>query len=214
MTSTEIQPSRRRSGRPPREPRREPRGWASALVGAVIEAWDELRIHRTRVLLSLIGVGVAVCALTSVVGIGAIAQQAQIEQLERGSGRPASLIVGAPYNIATGTQADPQQYEAALRTAVDRYSITYSGSVTWIQQALGAYDAIVINPGAYSHTSIAIHDAFRAVNLPVVEVHLSNIYTREPFRHHSYVSPVALGVICGLGATGYKLALHALAEKL
>ena len=86
--------------------------------------------------------------------------------------------------------------------------------VTWIQQALGQYDAIVINPGAYSHTSIAIHDAFRAVSLPVIEVHLSNIYTREPFRHHSYVSPVALGVICGLGAAGYRLALHALAEKL
>ena len=86
--------------------------------------------------------------------------------------------------------------------------------VTWIQEALGQHDAIVINPGAYSHTSIAIHDAFRAVKLPVIEVHLSNIYTREPFRHHSYVSPVALGVICGLGATGYKLALHALAEKL
>lgn len=86
--------------------------------------------------------------------------------------------------------------------------------VTWIQQAMGQFDAVIINPGAYSHTSIAIHDAFRAVNLPVVEVHLSNIYTREPFRHHSYVSPVALGVICGLGATGYKLALHALAEKL
>ena len=86
--------------------------------------------------------------------------------------------------------------------------------VTWIQQALGTQDAIVINPGAYSHTSIAIHDAIRAVALPVIEVHLSNIYTREAFRHHSYVSPVALGVICGLGATGYKLALHALAEKL
>jgi 3-dehydroquinate dehydratase-2 len=86
--------------------------------------------------------------------------------------------------------------------------------VTWIQQALGAYDAIVINPGAYSHTSIAIHDAFRAVSLPVIEVHLSNIYTREAFRHHSYISPVAMGVICGLGATGYKLALRALAEKL
>jgi 3-dehydroquinate dehydratase-2 len=86
--------------------------------------------------------------------------------------------------------------------------------VTFIQQALGQFDAIVINPGAYSHTSIAIHDAFKAVALPVVEVHISNIYTREPFRHHSYVSPVALGVICGLGATGYKLALHALAEKL
>lgn len=86
--------------------------------------------------------------------------------------------------------------------------------VTWIQQALGTQDAIIINPGAYSHTSIAIHDAIRAVGLPVVEVHLSNIHTREAFRHHSYVSPVALGVICGLGATGYRLALHALAEKL
>ena len=86
--------------------------------------------------------------------------------------------------------------------------------VTWIQQALGTQDAIVINPGAYSHTSVAIHDAIRAVGLPVVEVHLSNIYTREAFRHHSYVSPVALGVICGLGATGYKLGLHALGEKV
>ena len=86
--------------------------------------------------------------------------------------------------------------------------------VTWIQEALGTQDGIVINPGAYSHTSVAIHDAIRAIGLPVIEVHLSNIYTREAFRHHSYVSPVALGVICGLGATGYKLALHALAEKL
>ena len=86
--------------------------------------------------------------------------------------------------------------------------------VTWIQEALGTQDAIVINPGAYSHTSVAIHDAIRAVGLPVVEVHLSNIYTREAFRHQSYVSPVALGGICGLGAVGYRLALHALAEKL
>lgn len=85
--------------------------------------------------------------------------------------------------------------------------------VTWIQQALGTVDAIIINPGAYSHTSIAIHDALRAVALPVIEVHLSNIHAREAFRHHSYVSPVATGVICGLGATGYKLALSALAEK-
>ena len=86
--------------------------------------------------------------------------------------------------------------------------------VTWIQQARGTADAIVINPAAYSHTSVAIHDALRAVGLPTIEVHLSNIHTREPFRHHSYVSAVALGVICGLGAAGYKLALHALAEKL
>jgi 3-dehydroquinate dehydratase-2 len=86
--------------------------------------------------------------------------------------------------------------------------------VDWIQQALGTQDAIVINPGAYSHTSVAIHDALRAVGLPTIEVHLSNIYARESFRHHSYVSPVATGVICGLGPGGYKLALHALAEKL
>jgi 3-dehydroquinate dehydratase-2 len=86
--------------------------------------------------------------------------------------------------------------------------------VTWIQQALGTQDAIIINPGAYSHTSIAIHDAIRAVGLPVAEVHLSNIHAREQFRHHSYVSAVAVGMICGFGATGYKLALSALAEKL
>jgi 3-dehydroquinate dehydratase II len=86
--------------------------------------------------------------------------------------------------------------------------------VTWIQQALGSFGGIVINPGAYSHTSVAIHDALRAVGLPVVEVHLSNIYARESFRHHSYVSPIATGVICGLGATGYRLALGAMAEKL
>jgi 3-dehydroquinate dehydratase II len=84
----------------------------------------------------------------------------------------------------------------------------------WIQQALGQFDAIIINAGGYSHTSIAIADALRAVALPVVEVHLSNIYAREAFRHHSYISAVAVGVICGLGATGYKLALRALAEKL
>jgi 3-dehydroquinate dehydratase-2 len=86
--------------------------------------------------------------------------------------------------------------------------------VTWIQEAQGNFEAIVINPAAYSHTSVAIHDALRAVGLPVIEVHLSNIYAREPFRHHSYVSPVATGVICGLGSAGYRLALRALAEKL
>ena len=86
--------------------------------------------------------------------------------------------------------------------------------VTWIQEALGNFEAIVINPAAYSHTSVAIHDALRAVGLPVIEVHLSNIYAREPFRHHSFVSPVATGVICGLGSAGYRLALRALAEKL
>jgi 3-dehydroquinate dehydratase-2 len=123
----------------------------------------------------------------------------------------------ATYGSQTLADIEKMAVEEGSRLGLEvtcRQSNIEGELVTWIQQALGQYDAVVINPGAYSHTSIAIHDAFRAVNLPVVEVHLSNIYTREPFRHHSYVSPVALGVICGLGATGYKLALHALAEKL
>ncbi|HWU17929.1 MAG TPA: type II 3-dehydroquinate dehydratase [Devosia sp.] len=102
-----------------------------------------------------------------------------------------------------------------LGLAVDFRQSNYEGElVTWIQEARNGADAILINPAAYSHTSVAIHDALKAVGLPVAEVHLSNIHQREPFRHHSYVSAVAYGVICGFGAAGYKLALHALAEKL
>jgi 3-dehydroquinate dehydratase II len=84
----------------------------------------------------------------------------------------------------------------------------------WIQQALGQFEGLVINAGGYSHTSVAIHDAIKAVAIPTIEVHISNIYAREPFRHHSYISPAAAGVICGLGPAGYRLALIALAEKL
>ncbi|MGV3650442.1 MAG: type II 3-dehydroquinate dehydratase [Devosia sp.] len=103
----------------------------------------------------------------------------------------------------------------ALGLAVECRQSNHEGElVTWIQQALGRHAAIVINPGAYSHTSVAIHDAIRAVALPVIEVHISNIYTREAFRHHSYVSPVASGVLCGFGPLGYRLALIALADKL
>ena len=86
--------------------------------------------------------------------------------------------------------------------------------VTWIQEALGTADGILINPGAYSHTSVAIYDALKAVALPVAEVHISNIHQREAFRHHSYVSAVAFGVICGFGTLGYRLALEAMAQKL
>jgi 3-dehydroquinate dehydratase-2 len=85
--------------------------------------------------------------------------------------------------------------------------------VEWIQAAREEHDAIVINAGALTHTSVALLDALLAVGVPVVEVHLSNIYQREPFRHNSYISRAAQGVICGLGATGYLLALQALADQ-
>jgi len=86
--------------------------------------------------------------------------------------------------------------------------------VTWIQEARGTMAGVVINPAGYSHTSVAIHDALRLLDVPIVEVHLSNIHAREAFRHHSYVSAVATGVICGLGPAGYRLAIAALAEKI
>ncbi|RBI70838.1 type II 3-dehydroquinate dehydratase [Roseovarius sp. TE539] len=83
-----------------------------------------------------------------------------------------------------------------------------------IQSARGVHDGIVLNAGAYTHTSIALRDAISAVALPVIELHLSNIHARDAFRHHSYIAPVALGVICGFGAAGYTLALDALAGQL
>ena len=86
--------------------------------------------------------------------------------------------------------------------------------VTWIGEAPGEHAAIVINPAAYTHTSIALLDALLAVDLPTIEVHLSNIYKRDAFRHHSYVSKAAMGCICGLGPQGYVLAIEALAELL
>jgi 3-dehydroquinate dehydratase II len=84
--------------------------------------------------------------------------------------------------------------------------------VGWIQAARIEHDAIIINPAAYTHTSVAILDALVLTQLPVIEVHLSNIHRREAFRHHSYVSQAAKGVICGLGGHGYVLALDAIAR--
>lgn len=81
-----------------------------------------------------------------------------------------------------------------------------------IQTAREKYTGLIINPGAFTHTSIAIMDALALLKCPIIEVHLSNIHAREEFRHHSYVSKVAKGVICGLGAQGYLLALTAMSE--
>jgi 3-dehydroquinate dehydratase II len=86
--------------------------------------------------------------------------------------------------------------------------------VDWVQEARASASALILNAGAYTHTSVAILDALRAVDIPVIEVHLSNIFKREPFRHHSYVSPAATGVICGFGAQSYRLALSAVIEIL
>ncbi len=121
------------------------------------------------------------------------------------------------YGSAALSEIEQMCADAAERLGltVDFRQSNHEGElVTWIQQARGTFDAILINPAGYSHTSVAIHDALRAAELPVIEVHLSNIHTREPFRHHSYVSSVATGVICGLGPSGYTLALAALAERL
>lgn len=84
--------------------------------------------------------------------------------------------------------------------------------VTAIQEAAGWADVLIINPAAYTHTSVALRDAVAAVGIPTIEVHLSNVYAREPFRHHSYIAPVAVGQISGLGAEGYRLALIAAAS--
>jgi 3-dehydroquinate dehydratase-2 len=84
--------------------------------------------------------------------------------------------------------------------------------VDWIQEARTKAKGIIINPAAYTHTSVALHDALKAVGIPAIEVHLSNTHAREEFRHHSYVSPVAHGIVVGFGAYGYELALDGLAR--
>ncbi|MCH7866004.1 MAG: type II 3-dehydroquinate dehydratase [Proteobacteria bacterium] len=86
--------------------------------------------------------------------------------------------------------------------------------VDWVQEASGSFAALIVNAGAYTHTSVALLDALLASGLPIIEVHLSNIHRREEFRQLSYVSKAADGVICGLGGVGYELALDALARTL
>ncbi len=102
-----------------------------------------------------------------------------------------------------------------LGVEVDIRQSNHEGElVTWIQQALGQFAAIVINPAGYTHSSVAMRDAITAVGLPTIEIHLSNIHRREPFRHHSYIAEAAIGQITGFGAESYLLGLRAAVARL
>ncbi|MGS4947043.1 type II 3-dehydroquinate dehydratase [Meridianimarinicoccus sp. RP-17] len=104
---------------------------------------------------------------------------------------------------------------AALGLSVDCLQSNHEGAlIDAIHDCRGTRDGIVLNAGAYTHTSVALMDAIVSAEVPVVELHLSNIHAREPFRHHSYIAPVAIGQICGFGPAGYSLALQALAQHL
>ena len=104
--------------------------------------------------------------------------------------------------------------KALNQTLTFRQSNDEGELVTWIQEARDSQDAMIINAGAFTHTSVALLDALTILDIPVIELHLSNIFAREAFRHHSYISPAAAGVICGFGADGYGLALEAVNRLL
>lgn len=115
----------------------------------------------------------------------------------------------------TTINAGIKKFARKERVHVDIRQSNLEGElVSWIQEANTKFDGIVINPAGYTHTSVAIRDAIAAVGIPTVEVHLTNIYKREEFRHHSYIAGVALGQISGFGPAGYVLGLRALMEHL
>lgn len=121
------------------------------------------------------------------------------------------------YGSTTLSEIDAMLSELAgeLGVQVESFQSNHEGAIIdAIHDARGRFDGILLNPGAYTHYSLAIRDAVAAVGLPVVEVHLSNIYQREPFRHRSVIAPVAAGTIAGFGTESYRLGLRALAHLL
>ena len=139
-------------------------------------------------------------------------------------GMPAVLVVHGPnlnllgereptvYGSTTLGQIDQQMKELGreLGLEVETFQSNSEGAIVdRIQAARGLIDVLIINPAAYTHTSVAIRDAILATAIPCIEVHLSNVYKREPFRHHSTIADVAVGRIMGFGADGYMIALRA-----
>lgn len=130
------------------------------------------------------------------------------------------LGIREPGHYGIKTLADIQQDTKAFASKTGHTLSFHQNNaeheiVEIIHQALTEQvDFIIINPAAFTHTSVAIRDALLATKIPFIEVHLSNVHAREPFRKHSYFSDIALGVICGLGATGYELALQAAHQTL
>ncbi len=119
------------------------------------------------------------------------------------------------YGTVTLNEIDRMLHELASELGITVTTVQHSGEgeiVQAIGESLGKYRGVLINPAAYTHTSVAIRDAVAAVGLPVVEVHLSNVYRREEFRHHSYIAPVAVGQISGFGPQSYLLGLRALVQ--
>lgn len=125
--------------------------------------------------------------------------------------------VRQPHIYGTTTM---QEYVESLRNSYPAVQIEYFQSnvegeiINYIQQVGFSFHGIVINAGGYSHTSVAIHDAITAITTPVIEVHISNIFAREEYRHHSLVSSACRGVVCGLGLDGYRYAVSALLDTV
>lgn len=108
-----------------------------------------------------------------------------------------------------------EQHVSGTNTRITFEQSNHEGTlIDLIHAALGTHDGIILNAGAYTHTSIGLMDALKSVDLPAIELHLSNVHAREPFRHKSYLAPVALGLICGFGARGYILAIDAMLGHL
>ena len=122
------------------------------------------------------------------------------------------LGVREPHIYGRDTLADVEQrcVKAAGGAEIVFRQTNHEGVlIDWIQEARESADALILNPAAYGHTSVALHDALKTLSIPVIELHLSNPAAREAFRHHSYVSSAATGVIAGFGANGYELAVQA-----